>query len=319
MVLEHYIKDLLYRYNCVVIPGFGAFLAQKQSARLQEDSNTFYAPSKLISFNEQLSSNDGLLISYIAELKKVPYEKTLIEVENVAKTWKDNLLKGEKLNLEDIGVLSLSVEEKIQFEPFDNENYLTSSFGFTTFSSTPVTREVLKEEVEILEERIPFIITPEKRKESSFRSYYKYAAIALLALSTGLTGFKFYENNKEKNQLVQQEAQEEVSKYIQKATFFDAVPMELPTINLDVITKANKKENQSLHHIVAGAFRFKKNADRKIRQLKRLGYHADYIGTNKHGLHMVTYDRYEDVDQALSALRKIKRVQSKDAWLLSLK
>ena len=37
MVLEHYISDLLYRYNCVVVPGFGAFLTQKNSAKIKYD------------------------------------------------------------------------------------------------------------------------------------------------------------------------------------------------------------------------------------------------------------------------------------------
>ena len=31
MQLATYISDLLYRYECVIIPGFGAFLTQYQS------------------------------------------------------------------------------------------------------------------------------------------------------------------------------------------------------------------------------------------------------------------------------------------------
>jgi hypothetical protein len=72
-----------------------------------------------------------------------------------------------------------------------------------------------------------------------------------------------------------------------------------------------------VHHIVAGAFRFRKNADKKIRQLKRRGYDATYIGTNKFGLHMVNYDSFTDVGEALNALKLIKRSQSSEAWLLS--
>ena len=79
MVLEHYIADLLYRYNCVVVPGFGAFLAERTSARINDTTNTFFAPSKFIAFNEQLSTNDGLLVSYIAETEKDSYENTLLK------------------------------------------------------------------------------------------------------------------------------------------------------------------------------------------------------------------------------------------------
>jgi len=43
------------------------------------------------------------------------------------------------------------------------------------------------------------------------------------------------------------------------------------------------------------------------------------LGTNDHGLHVVTYSRYTDAQEALRELRKIKITQSKDAWLLSKK
>ena len=58
MQLSTYISDLLYRYECVIIPGFGAFLTRNQSAWIDEASNTFYPPSKVISFNRQLQANE---------------------------------------------------------------------------------------------------------------------------------------------------------------------------------------------------------------------------------------------------------------------
>ena len=66
MQLSPYIKDLLYRYECVIIPGFGAFLANYTSATIDADSSTFYPPGKTISFNIQLQTNDGLLANYVA-------------------------------------------------------------------------------------------------------------------------------------------------------------------------------------------------------------------------------------------------------------
>ncbi len=318
MVLEHYISELLYRYNCVMVPEFGAFLTQMKSSVHIQDSNTFYPPKKQISFNEQVSSNDGLLIAYISNTEKLSYEEALIKVTQIAKEWKITLQKGGRLELRNIGELWLNSDQKLQFQPYDKINYSTSSFGLSSLVSAPVTREVLKEEVIALEEKIPFVFTPEKREATSIRPYLKYAAIFLLVVSTSLTGFRFYTENANKQQLVIEEVQEQVSKRIQEATFFDTAPMELPTLSLDVIS-APKKKIGRLHHIVAGAFRFKKNADKKMRQLKRRGYNPAYIGTNRHGLHMVTYDSYTDVDEALNALRSVKRTQSSDAWLLSTK
>jgi len=301
----------------VVVPKFGAFLTQKTSARINDATNTFFAPSKSIAFNEQLTTNDGLLVSHIAASEKITFETALTQIEEVSKKWSQKLNAGEKLSLQKIGLLWTNAESKVQFQPSLEVNYLTASFGLSSFNSIPVTREVLKEEVVALEEEIPFIISPEQREATSFRPYLKYAAILLLALSTGLTGYRFYEKGMVNEQVVRQDAQKQVTKQIQEATFFNTAPLELPTVNVDAISTTEK--NTALHHIVAGAFRIKANADRKIASLQQKGYNAAYYGTNAYGLHMVTYDRHDNAQEALKMLREIKRTQSTDAWLLSEK
>ncbi|WP_394747936.1 HU domain-containing protein [Spongiimicrobium salis] len=319
MRTEHYIEELLYRHNCVIMPGFGAFLAQMESASIQEDTHTFYPPTKVISFNGQLSSNDGLLVSYMANVEKVSYDAMLVRVMATSKEWMSRLKAGSNLTFPNIGELSLNKEEKLQFQPADKVNYLTSSFGLSSFVSAPATREVLKEEVVELEEKIPFIITTEKRERKSFRPYFKYAAVALLAISLGFSGYRFYHENQNQQQLAQQDAQEVVTKNIQEATFFDAVPLELPqlTLNLDLLKKETISKGQ--HYVIAGAFRVLENAEKKVRALRKKGFDASYIGVNAYGLHQVAYDSFTNGNEAVNYLKEIKRTESVDAWLLSVK
>lgn len=319
MVLEHYIGELLYRYNCVVVPTFGAFLAQRTPAFVNETTNTFFAPSKSIGFNEQLISNDGLLVSHIAAVENTSFEIILSKIEVSVKQWKLQLSQGEKLTLEAIGVLWTNDAGKIQFQPYQDVNYLTSSFGLALFKAVPVLRETLKEEVVQIEEQVPFVFSPERRETRSFRPYFKYAAIFLLALSTGLTGYRLYDKNRVNEQLARQEAQQTVAKQIQEATFFDTSPLELPTVSVNATSISDKTPEAPQHYIVAGAFRIKANADRKIDALRNKGYNASYYGTNAYGLHVVTYDSHTDAKDALKALREIKRTESADAWLLSVK
>ncbi|MEN8798933.1 MAG: SPOR domain-containing protein [Flavobacteriaceae bacterium] len=309
-----YIEELLYRYNCVVVPEFGAFLTQNKPAYIHRTTNTISPPAKLISFNEQLSSNDGLLVSYMASAEEKSYEEVLKNVLEESKHWKQQLHKGDRLVLDNVGELWLNREGKIQFQPAKKVNYLTSSFGLSSVITSSITREVLKEEVVELEEKIPFIITPEERSKGSYREVLKYAAVVLLAISTGLTGFKVYNETLSGQQMVHQQAQEIVSKNIQEATFFNSKPFELPVLSINV----NKKET-GRHHIIAGAFRFRENADKKVRQLRKKGFQADYLGQNKFGLHQVTYGSYQDPKEALKFLKQIRRTESADAWLLSRK
>ena len=305
MQLETYISDLLYRYECVTIPGFGAFLTQRVSATIHESTNTFYPPNKTVSFNEQIQKNDGLLAHYIADVEKVPFEVANEKIAKRVKILKAYLTQGETLTFKNIGDLVFNSEDKILFEPSHHLNYLTDSFGLSQFVSPTVTREVYKEEVKKIEKVIPITITPEKRKT---RPYLKYAAMALIALTlSGLAGSNYYINQIEQhNQLAQEEATQQLDSKIQQATF-NLNPFPAITLN---ITKQSGN-----YHIVAGAFRVEENCDKKISQLKAAGFKARKIGVNRYGLHQVVYASFEDRLEALKALKTIKETHNKDAWL----
>ncbi len=307
MRLETYISDLLYRYECVTVPNFGAFLTEPISAKVHESTNAFYPPKKVVSFNEQIQRNDGLLANYVAGIEQIPYETAVKKIAKRTKAFKSYLIQGETLTFENIGEMLLNEEGKIVFEPSDHLNYLTDAFGLSQFVSPSVTREVYKEEVEEIEKVIPITITPEKRKA---KPYLKYAAVALIALTIGgLGASKFYVNQIEShNQLAQEEANNELEQKIQQATFIIDNP--LPTVSLNVEKQSGR------YHIIAGAFRVEENSDKKVRQLKDKGYKARKIGKNKYGLHQVVYSSYENRREALRALRQIRYSHNRDAWLL---
>ncbi|WJJ97131.1 SPOR domain-containing protein [Algibacter luteus] len=306
MQLETYISDLLYRYECVTIPEFGSFLTQRVSATIDDTSNTFNAPKKVISFNEQIQKNDGLLANYIADVEKIPFEIANKKIAKRIKILKSYLTQGETLTFKNIGEIVFNNEGKILFEPTYHLNYLTDSFGLSQFVSPDVKREVYKEEVEAIEKVVPIAITAEKRKSNS---YLKYAAVALIALTLGGFGAsKYYVNQIETyNQLAQEQAAQELDTKIQQATF-NLNPFPAVTLN---VTKQTGN-----YHIVAGAFRIEENCNKRVKQLKADGFSARKIGANKYGLHQVVYASYEGRLDALKALREIKKTHNRDAWLL---
>ena len=176
------------------------------------------------------------------------------------------------------------------------------------FTSSDITREVYKEEAEAIEDVIPITVTPEKRKS---RPYLKYAAIALIALTVGgLTASNYYMNQIDThNQLAQEEANQRLETKVQEATFVIDNPLPAATLSVE-------KKQTGNYHIVAGAFRVEANSDKKVDQLRALGYKARKIGANKYGLHEVVYASYADRLEALQALREVKREHNRDAWLL---
>ena len=310
MHIETYISDLLYRYDCVTIPEFGAFLTKRVSAKIDESNHTFFPPKKVISFNEQLQHNDGLLASYIADSEKIPYEVAVQKISKQVKSIKSFLSEGETLSFSNIGDLVLNNDGKIVFEPSQNSNYLTEAFGLTEFKSSNVNREVYKQQVESLEDVIPISITPESRASSKTRPYLKYAAVALIALTVGgFAASSFYNNQIEAhNQIAQEQANEQLDVKVQEATFVIENPLPAATLKVD--------KQQGKYHIIAGAFRIEENSDKKVEQLQELGFKARRIGVNKYGLHEVVYSSYENSNDALAALRDIRQNYNKEAWLL---
>ena len=307
MKIEQHISQLLYRYQCVTVPGFGAFLTEIQPAELNESSNAFYPPKKLISFNALLKNNDGLLANYIARTEKTTYESAVESIRSEVGIWKNILQINDKFILKNIGEITLNSERNFVFTPYDQLNYLKDAFGLNSFVSPTIKRESYREEVEILEDKVPIQFTPEKRKA---RSYLKYTAVAVLTIATaGSIGYKVYHDKSQQNNLVlQTEVQKEVQNKIQEATFFIENPM--PAVTLTVT------EDKMPYHVVAGAFRKEANAEKIYEDLSNMGYKARRLEANKHGLFPVLYGSYPSYKEAWRAMSKIKKSHNPDAWLL---
>lgn len=141
MRLEEYVSQLMYRYQCVIIPGFGAFISENKPARLNEETHTFYPPYKAISYNPHVTNNDGLLTNTVAIVEKLSFSEAANVIEKTVTNWQKKLLKTNKLALENIGAFTKNNEGNLVFEPYLYTNYLAESFGLTSYISPKVKRE----------------------------------------------------------------------------------------------------------------------------------------------------------------------------------
>ena len=314
MKIDQYISQLLYRYQCVTVPGFGAFLTEIQSAQLHESSHSFYPPKKLVSFNSYLKNNDGLLANHIAQAEKMSYEVAVSAIENQVLSWKSKLQDFGAISIKNVGELSLNAEKSLVFVPYDQLNYLTDSFGLTSYVSPAIKREVYNHVVENQtveeEEKAPIEFIAEPR---SSRNYMKYAAIFVLGAGLlsagGFFGNEFYQNKiQEETVAVQTKVQNQVNQKIQEATFFISNP--IPSVTLTV------KSDKLPYHIVAGVFTKEKNADKMYTNLVKQGYQAKRIAPNKHGMFPVLYGSFSNYAEAQKEMNRIKKNINPDTWLL---
>ena len=316
MNIEPYIAQLLYRYQCVTVPGFGAFLTEIQSAQLIESSHSFFPPKKTISFNAHLKNNDGLLANHIAQAEKTSYEFAISAIQFEVFNWKKALQENGLFSIKNVGNFSLNADKNLIFTPYDQTNYLTNSFGLSAFVSPVVKREIFEQKIEALEENIEekeviaFEPEIERRKASP---YLKYAAVFVLALGiAGGVGYPVYQQQiASETLLVEQSVQKQVQNKIQEATFFIETPIPAVTLNIKEV-----KEEKLSYHIMAGAFRDEKNAEKIFEKLTNQGFKARRIPQNKHGLFPVLYGSYATFAEAEKAKQEIQKTENPDAWVL---
>jgi preprotein translocase subunit Sss1 len=311
MNIESYISQLLYRYQCVTVPGFGAFLTEIESAQLIENSHSFFPPKKVISFNAHLKNNDGLLANHIAQAEKTSYEYAVSAIQYEVFNWKKALQETGYFAIKNVGNFSLNADHNLVFTPSEQTNYLTSAFGLSAFVSPVVKREIFEQKIEALEENIEenevIELLPERRRTSV---YLKYAAVFVLGLGvTGAVGYPVYQDHiAQETIMVEKSVQKQVQNKIQEATFFIENP--IPAVTLTV------KESKMSYHIMAGAFREESNAEKVFQKLSDQGYKARRIPQNKYGLYPVLYGSYATFAEAEKAKQEIRNTVNPDAWIL---
>ena len=298
MRLADYINDLLYRYDCVIVPNFGGFVTNKIGARVNTTSHTFYPPKKQLTFNAYLQHNDGLLANYIASSKNISFEEAVTFIAEEVAQWNEKL-ETTSVTVASVGSLSLNEAKQVVFEPNPSSNFLAESFGLAEVSTPSVERVK-----EVTIKSLPTTTTEENKR--TIPLYVRRAAAVAVFVGIAYVGWNGVQNQQQEVLADQEEA---VEKKIQSATFVIENP--LPTINLNVSKEARN------FHIIAGAFQEEHNAENKLAELQDKGYDASIVGKNGLGLTQVAFASYATKVEARKALEIIKESVSEDAWLLA--
>jgi preprotein translocase subunit Sss1 len=321
--LAYSISQLLYRYDCVIIPGFGGFVTQFKSAAIDRQAHSIYPPSKEVSFNSMLVKNDGVLVNFVAEDQDLSYNSAQNLIDIQVEDWKKQL-RFQDLYLAKIGRFHLGLEQQILFEPENSTNFLTDSFGLSAVIAKEIEAQVKKP----LIQRVPKAKT---KVVSSRTNYLKYAAVFAIGLSViGLVGAeqiysKYRQARTEQVRVEDQYKQER----IETATF--AIDRNLPTILVPVkkLSSSDKAEKIELveaveitktYFVIAGAFRDQNNAKKKVSQLRKSGFEdASELGANKWNLYQVSFGGFQDRLEAEKLLKQVRLSGAPDAWVLEQK
>ena len=108
--VDHYISELLFLHDCVILPHFGGFISSSQSAKLNKITGELSPPSKQILFNTNLKTNDGLLITHISNQESISQDSAKNEAANFAAQISEKLHSSKVLRIDKIGLFTLRKE-----------------------------------------------------------------------------------------------------------------------------------------------------------------------------------------------------------------
>jgi len=145
LTVEQLIGDLLLQHNCVIVPSFGGFVAQRTSAKIDPAKGVIIPPKKSVLFNKQLINNDGLLIAALSQANSIPYSEAAEEVQAHINEWEARLQMGGRITIDRVGNLFYDQERNLCFEQDRFYNLLLESFGLSAVHFVSVADAEAKE------------------------------------------------------------------------------------------------------------------------------------------------------------------------------
>lgn len=322
--IASHIAYLLHEHDCVILAGFGGFVANYQSAKIDPVINLMHPPTKHIVFNRSLQNNDGLLVNEVASCEGISFKKAQKAVDAYITDLQDKLHLHKKVLIEEVGTLIQSKDNTLLFVQDLTTNHLLSSYGMGTIQSPAIQRASVQERIE---QKIKHI--DKKHLPSNRKSWLKAAAILLPLAMVSVIGLT------QKNQLESAIANlnpfssistEVAAPITEKHTFQHSThspsnniagAVEQSFVEKTAAEAAIAKQTPK-HFIIAGAFGSKYNANKLVKKLHAWNYSdAHIMGQSESGLYRVCYDGFTEAEEATLALQQIKQ-KNHSAWMLSL-
>ena len=310
--VEHYISELLFLHDCVILPNFGGFVGNPQSAKLNKTTGMLSPPSKQILFNANLKTNDGLLITHISNQEGITQEVAKNEVENYATKITDKLTKSKVLRIDKIGLFTLGKEGNIIFLQDSVNNYSLDSFGMKATHNKAIERET------IIEEKVAATIQTIRTQSNNPKAFLRAAAVIIPLIA--LSYISITQQDKINNVYTQMASLNPFENSIIAEPITEVIPEVKIEVEAIPVVEIIEEEvapiiiPKQTYYIIAGAFTEQKNANKMLAKLKKWNYNTELVpGGN---LLRVSYNSFTNKADALIALHEIKQENSA-AWLLT--
>jgi len=347
VMITGYIIELLYEHNCVVLPGFGGFIANRLPSKLNEAQQRVEPPRKIVAFNGNLTQNDGLLAHYISEKESCTYDEANIRILDFVIKLFDAIQLDKHGTLRGIGDFYLNSENKIVFVPESDINFSKESYGLFPISIRRIQREKNIPEIPrpVLREQPLKTSRTNRRKKITWINPALFIILPLtigfISQQTGILQKADFDLNnifKNKKPEIKIELPSASPSALPSKTNTTPVPVIHDTAANEVIIAEPKSEpviisdqNSGIKpeekaqatiidkvkhfHVIGGSFAVEANSGNFLRILREKGYQAYIAGISPGGLTMVSYNGFSKEEEALQFLLKIQQTENRQAWI----
>lgn len=115
--LAEHIEHLIVRNDCVIVPGFGSFIAEKMPAYIDEERGLFMPPSRRLSFNPLIDHNDGLLVTSLMRRHHWTYALACESLNDCVTALKARLASAGSISIGSLGSLRHQEDATPEFIP----------------------------------------------------------------------------------------------------------------------------------------------------------------------------------------------------------
>ncbi len=145
--LSRHIEILLLDNDCVIVPGFGGFMAHHRPAEYVEDAGLFYPPQRTLGFNSQLRLNDSLLAQSYVEAYDTSYPEAVQRIESEVNEIKQTIAIKGAYDFHGIGTVKRDTADVYNFEPctaglLTPELYALNAFSLDMLCEAPVITDI---------------------------------------------------------------------------------------------------------------------------------------------------------------------------------
>ena len=289
MEISQYIKEILLLNDCVIIPGFGGFVANYKPATIE--NNQFFPPTKEIAFNNKLISNDGLLVNFISEAEGIDYFNAKQKLDSFVEETMLNLERNRNVYFEGVGYLHYDSRENLQFEPQVKQNLLVESYGLQNFSYEKLYQRQIPKPAIKVEYREPVPVIFQHRK-------LRKLAIAIpLLIALALIPMKHNNEYVSKSDMGMWET-------LMQNTPALSTPAQEQSLVENSSNVSPTEVTPSKYFIIGGSFRSAENATKFIKQLKEQGYNGQNLGVFN-GLNRIAMEGFATLGEAQKELNSL--------------